>query len=278
MERLEAPRGISNGTSLEARFVAGTNQDGRQELFAIGTDGHVWQVWQTAPNGGWSDFRDLGAPGPGLRRGDRITVGSNADGRQELFAMANDDAAWHVWQEFPNAGWSEWRTLDKPAARHLSDPLVKKNADGHLEVFAPGDGAFCNRWQESPNSSVWRHEGWNEKPRPRPDVGLTWLEGALNFTQHLEVVGLGDDGALWHAWQIDVKPNWSEWQTLGAPPQRSARRTGSPSARTMTVASRCSSSARTVRSGTCGRFAERASIHPDAVRVRQPEQHGEPPK
>ena len=76
----------------------------------------------------------------------------------------------------PNVGWSNWESLDKPQHRDLSEPLVKKNADGHLEVFAPGNGAFCNRWQEAPNSSVWQHEGWNEKPKPEEDVpavGLT---------------------------------------------------------------------------------------------------------
>jgi hypothetical protein len=52
---------------------------------------------------------------------------------------------------------------------------VQKNADGHLEIFAPGYDAFYNRWQEAPNSHVWRHEGWNDKPKPltpRLEVGI----------------------------------------------------------------------------------------------------------
>jgi hypothetical protein len=66
-----------------------------------------------------------------------------------------------------------------------------------------------------------RHEGWNEKPKPKPDVGIVWLDAALNpggpLAGHIEAFALGDDGALWHAWQIDVKPNWSPWHSLGAP-------------------------------------------------------------
>jgi hypothetical protein len=100
---------------------------------------------------------------------------------------------------------------------------VKKNADGHLEVFAPGNGAFCNRWQLFPNaqrSEDWRHEGWNQKPKP--PFGLLWIDAALNVSgpraDHLEVFALGDDGNLWHAWQIDVAPFWSEWNNLGSPP------------------------------------------------------------
>jgi hypothetical protein len=215
---------------LTEQFTVGRNQDGRQEVFVTGSDGNVWQIWQTAPNGGWSDWRRLGKPSAGIRRGDRMSVGRNLDRRQELFLIGGDDSLWHIWQVAPNGGWSEWESLGKPRDRNfpepknrdVSDPLVKENADGHLEVFAPGNGAFCNRWQESPNSGIWRHEGWNEKPKPGPAVGLTWLEAAINvggpLRGHIEVCAFADDGALWHAWQIDEKPNWSSWHTLGSPP------------------------------------------------------------
>jgi hypothetical protein len=42
------------------------------------------------------------------------------------------------------------------------------------------------------------------------------VEGQLNG--HIEVFALGDDGALWHAWQIDQAPNWSRWESLATPP------------------------------------------------------------
>jgi hypothetical protein len=28
------------------------------------------------------------------------------------------------------------------------------------------------------------------------------------------------DGALWHAWQINVTPFWSKWESLGSPPAK----------------------------------------------------------
>jgi len=220
--------------SLTDQFTVGTNQDGHQEVFVVGKDGSVWQIWQTAPNGGWSHWGKLGAPPSGIRRADRITVGSNEDQRQELFVMGGDDALWHVWQTVPNAGWSDWESPGKPRdlfdgseppkERDLSQPLVQRNADGHLEVFAPGNGAFCNRWQETwregPERVVWRHQGWNEKPKPRPAVGLTWLEAALNPEKRLEVLVFGDDGVVWRSWQIDVAPFWSQWESLGSPPAK----------------------------------------------------------
>lgn len=31
--------------------AVGRNQDGRLEVFAVSTDGALWQIWQRAPNG-----------------------------------------------------------------------------------------------------------------------------------------------------------------------------------------------------------------------------------
>jgi hypothetical protein len=223
----------SRDISLNEQFTVGRNQDGRQEVFAVGSDGNVWQIFQAAPSGGWSDWKKLGHPRPGIRHFDRIIVGRNIDLRQELFVMGSDDALWHIWQVFPNAGWSDWESLGKPRDafpktndRDISQPVVQKNADGHLEVFAPGNGAFCNRWQEMPLAFPihWRHQGWNAKPKPKPDVGLRSLDAALNvggqLNTHIEVFGLGDDGALWHAWQVDQDPFWSAWESLGSPPAK----------------------------------------------------------
>jgi hypothetical protein len=219
------------------QLCVGRNQDERQEILAVADLGEVWQTWQTSPSNGWSDWKELGRPASGLRPTsnssvvDRPSIARNQDGRQELFAMGADDALWHVWQVAPNVGWSKWDTLRRPRdplngsegakERDLNQPVVGRNADGHLEVFAPGNGAFCNRWQEEwrrgPDAVVWRKGGWHDKPRPSPSAGLVWLEVALNFTGHMEVIGLADDGALWHAWQVDSPPFWSAWESLGAP-------------------------------------------------------------
>jgi hypothetical protein len=103
-----------SGITLSNQFTVGRNQDGRQEVFVLGSDGNLWQIWQTAPNGGWSDWGKLGQPPVGIRHSDRITVGENEDGRQELFAVGGDDALWHIWQVAPNVGWSGWESLGTP--------------------------------------------------------------------------------------------------------------------------------------------------------------------
>ena len=218
--------------TLTERFTVGRNQDGRQEVFAVASDGNVWQIFQT-PNGRWSQWTKLGQPPEEIRDGDRITVGRNIDGRQELFAIGGDGSCWHIWQVAPNVGWSDWESIGKPRDtfdrrepskdRDLSEPVVQENFDGHLEVFVPGNGAFCNRWQEGdfrrgPAHIVWRPGGWNAKPKMRPDVNITRLEPTLNLQHKVEVLAIGDDGALWNARQIDQEPFWSTSDNLGSPP------------------------------------------------------------
>src|SRR5262249_5132239 len=73
-----------------ARRGGGSAADGRLEVFVPGIDGHLWHLYQTSPNGGWSDWEDLGVPRPGVDAasgrvnvhwGPPATVGSAADGR-----------------------------------------------------------------------------------------------------------------------------------------------------------------------------------------------------
>ena len=63
-----------------------------------------------------------------------------------------------------------------------------KNADGHLELFVPDNEAFviAGRRAGGPNRNIWRHPGWNAKPKPDPAIGITWLEAALNFGGQLD--------------------------------------------------------------------------------------------
>ena len=83
-------------------LAVGSNQDGRLEVFARGTDLALWHIWQVAPNNGWSSWSSLG----GVI--DLLAVGRNQDGRLEPLVRGTDLALWHIWQVAPNNGWSGW--------------------------------------------------------------------------------------------------------------------------------------------------------------------------
>src|SRR5919202_1377858 len=133
--------------------AVGRNPDGRLEAFVrvgLMSTGALWHIWQTAPNGGWSGWDNLGGGiGPHF-----VDVGQNADGRLEVFAVGSN-AVWHIAQTSAGAGWGSWDSLGTPpGATFLRATSVGQNADGRLELFVPDlNGGAWHSWQASPGGS-----------------------------------------------------------------------------------------------------------------------------
>jgi hypothetical protein len=91
------------GSMAGTSFSAGTNADGRLEVFWQGSDGsaqHIWQPNPHAPPTGWSGIASLGG---GIQK---IKVANNGDGRFELAVIGMDSYAYHIWQTAPSNGWN----------------------------------------------------------------------------------------------------------------------------------------------------------------------------
>jgi hypothetical protein len=156
----------------------GVNADGRLEAFGLNTDsGSAVQTFQTSPAGPWHEWISRGKPAG--RVISQMVVGSNADGRLELFVSTNDGIneddhdVWHVWQTAPNNGWSGWQSLGSPGGGVSGQGAyltVGTSNDGRLELFATAnDGNLWHRWQTAPNNG-WSQ--WTNRGRP---AGTTTL-------------------------------------------------------------------------------------------------------
>jgi hypothetical protein len=115
------------------------NRDGQAEVFAIGTGGGLFHIWQiTAGGPAWSDWADLGG---GITK---LTTAVNADGRIEVFAIGIDKSLYHIWQTSPGGAWSPWTGL----GGGITELATVLNRDGRIEVFAIGIGkALFHIWQ-----------------------------------------------------------------------------------------------------------------------------------
>ncbi len=181
-----------------------------------------------------------------------LSVGSNQDGRLEVFARGMDQALWHIWQVAPNSGWSGWSSL----GGQIDLLSVGSNQDGRLEVFARGmDQALWHIWQVAPNNgwSGWSSLGgqidllsvgsnqdgrlevfvrgmdkslyhiWQVAPGgswsgwAQLAGGIDLLSVGSNQDGRLEVFARGMDQALWHIWQTAANNGWSNWFTMGQP-------------------------------------------------------------
>ncbi len=250
------------------------NADGRLEVFLTGADSSLWQLWQTAPSNGWSDwdpeienawgmtlrtvlaanadgclnwFQDSGIP-DGVRHrwqtapsngwsdgeywefppgnefvGQRAAVAANADGRLEYFVVGIDGALWHKWQTAPNKGWSAWASLRTPPGLKLKPfgPAVAASADGRLELFVVAeDGELWHKWQTAPSNgwSNWASHGRPPAAPGKPPVDVLGVPAiAPSADGRLELFVVGSDNALWHSWQTAPGNGWSRWWSHGAP-------------------------------------------------------------
>ena len=114
--------------------VVGKNADGRLEIFAlgmtmpfgkngrwrqitVGANGKRWahpRMTRSLPGNSlsgeirmadrkysrpfWSKWESLGNPPAKIRLEERLTVGTNQDGRLEVFVVGLDGGVWHTWQ------------------------------------------------------------------------------------------------------------------------------------------------------------------------------------
>lgn len=134
------------------------NEDGRLELVARNGYGVIVHTWQVCPVCGWTGWYSMGIAGGGA-----VTIGRNADGRMEMFAV--NTAVIHAWQTVPNGGWSLWFALGGEADR-TSNISVGGTSDGRMAVSWRGantQSGFTVH-QRSPNGG----NGWTNV------VALPW--------------------------------------------------------------------------------------------------------
>lgn len=134
----------------------GQNQDGRLEVFVVGSDGKLYHKWQVAPNSYWSSsWTGLGMPSTASLVG-RARISRTSDGRLVAFAVANDGALWSLAQTQANGTWGSWTSLGKPSGSSLDsipDLAVAQNKNGTLVIAAVDTNG--NLWWNTQQSFVF---------------------------------------------------------------------------------------------------------------------------
>lgn len=137
-------------------IVVGKNLDGRMEIFAVSSnDGLIYHNFEMSANSnnwsGWTSY--FGPSGRTLHAGGyHLAIGSNADGRLELFYKDfNTNYLYHTYQTAPNSGWADESAL--VSAIPNSEISVGKAQDGRLYVgYNTSLPTFWSISQHAPNS------------------------------------------------------------------------------------------------------------------------------
>jgi hypothetical protein len=203
-------------TSLQV----GHNFDGSLEVFVLGStyNGYgfrysVWTTTQSGPNAGtFGGWQNLGGPAAGLLS---LTVASNANGYQQVFALGADYAVytaqqygvWNLWTNRLSLSWNPLTSL----GGYVQSISVAADANKRLNVFSLGfNDAVYTMSQTSAGSSTWT--GWSY-------LGgyVQSVSAATNADGSLEIFSLGFDDAVYTRWQLGSggSGGWNGWVDLG---------------------------------------------------------------
>lgn len=115
--------------------AAATNADGRLEVVALGDNKALYHRYEQL-DGSWSEWETLAA-GPFQ---EPLSLGSNKDGRLEIFLRNAWTQIVHAWQTAPNGIWSDFSVLPNVPTYTRAQSLTKM-PDGRLVFVAVGPGA-----------------------------------------------------------------------------------------------------------------------------------------
>jgi hypothetical protein len=193
--------------------AAGRNSDGRLEIVALASDGHLYHNYQNNPADdfswhGWVQMTQsfLGTP----------VMAQNLDGRLEIFAIGSDHALWWTVEGSTSnpstPGWSSWNSLGGWWPGNTA--AVIRNRVGQLEAFARGTtGYMYHAWQTSTGSNSWT--SWHS-------MGGSWIGdpvAIMTRDQREQVFAVNSDHAIWWVVQVlggtGADSGWSNWHSLG---------------------------------------------------------------
>ncbi len=173
------------GEKITTAMGVGVNNDGRLEVFGVGTDGQPYHNWQTSPGGAWSGWSGMG---------EKITtamgVGVNNDGRLEVFGVGTDGQPYHNWQTSPGGdypvvfihGFGHDSNIETTWDNMIPSLVsVGRNSDGTCNIKSDGKD-YCYTYQGDlysgtafqlpsnlPKRSIFKFYHY----RPTKDTGIT---------------------------------------------------------------------------------------------------------
>jgi hypothetical protein len=175
------------------QLVPARNQDGRLEVFYVGTDSRIYHNYQSSAGGAWAGEAALG----GLAL--QLAVVQNTDGRLEVFYVGTDHLIYHNWQTSPNSGWAGEHALGGSAQQ----VTAARNADGRLELFYIGtNSGLYHNWQTAVNGA-WAGEAAFSGDSAKQ------ITVVANADQRLELFYVGTNDDLYHNWQVAPNGSWA---------------------------------------------------------------------
>ena len=190
---------LGGGIKADTTPAVARNNDGRLQVFVVGTNNQLYYKTQTSPGGStWSSsWTSLNG---GLRDSTDPVVIASSDGRLQVFVVGTNNQLYYKTQTTPGGStWSSSWTSLGGGLRSNTDPAAIANSDGRLQVFVVGtNNALYYKTQTSAGSSTWSSSWTSLGGGIKADTSPA---GERNSDGRLQVIVVGTNNQLYYKWQ-----------------------------------------------------------------------------
>jgi hypothetical protein len=208
---IDAPSGVRLGAVGTVADTAGVVW-----IAAAGSDGNVYAS-QQQPDGSWSAWASLGAPGTGVSPDGSLGLALDGSGAPVACAVALDG---NLYVAFSSAGaWDAWTAVGAPATAPLvgnAAAAFALGSGGAGQIWACAVATDGNAWLTTQATTGGAWSSWSAVGSAGGGfVGQAPL-GALVVGGGLVVGGAGGDGNVYVATQ-PAGAVWAPWVPVGSP-------------------------------------------------------------
>ena len=191
-----------------AKLATGKDQNGGSYVYVVGTNGPLYESYQSVPGTNWSEWTSLG--GTWDEDGDIATL-TAVDGCQEILMIGFSGDLYVKFQSTPNGGFGSWTATTTNQWATTSRIAATLDQVNKVNVFVVGSGPgspLYHTWQTGTNaSSSWNNwssigGGWEQDARPA---------AIRNQNGDPAVFLIGSTGNMY----VNQGPGWSGWGNLG---------------------------------------------------------------
>jgi hypothetical protein len=196
-----APPGIAASPG-HTTIAAALDSNGIGDVFALDSEGHLFDARQESSDGSWGPWESFGPDG-GVNA---VTAAADQAGLLNVMAVMPDDSVQERSETAPGR-WGSWTSF---AAGGTAKALaLGQDPDGDLEAFAATpSGQLEARKELAPGSGTWG--SWTSLNVPGDVQSVTAMREISGTT--LDVIAVTTDGALERA--TDSHSGWSAWTSF----------------------------------------------------------------
>lgn len=186
--------------------VGAVAQAGQIDLFFEGTDGKLWEQWETAGSGQWSG--SLPVRPDGALASTPLAL-SPAPGVVDVFVRGTDSRIWET--TYSSGSWSPWGAIGTSIDRTPYTPggVVQNN---QLDLFVTGMDGHLYENLQSLSTGLWTGFFLVNGQGTLADGPTVVSPSAGN----IDVFGPGTDSPH-HIYEIVLNGTWSPWFRVGTP-------------------------------------------------------------